>query len=476
MNEHAQLISTLQSIHRAFLRHRLMAAGFFVAGMLLVAFGLWVAPRTYESEAKLFVRVGRESITVDPTATVGQTISVYDSRESEINSVLEVIQSRVILDRALDHLGIDAILPGHSDSAASRESAIRALNQSLEISRGRKSSVITVRSRASSPELAQKIATAVLDAFQQVHMQVNRTDGSYEFFVKQADILADRLAESSQELSDTKNVVGVVTVDVQHKTLQEQITAIETARVTAESELGASEAKVVALREKLASLPPRLVTLERQQPNLSADATRLKLDELKIREQDLLSKFTELHPQVMAVQQQIAEAEGLLAQQRPHRTETTSANNPAYQQMEVALLTEESLAASLRAKVRSLHEQSQRLGDKLKQLNDHEGLITRLEKEVELLQLNYRAYSEKLEQARIDQALEQQLISNVNVAQPPTYISKPIAPAKLPIVVLGFFVSALGAVCFPYLAEQVDWSRFVAIASGEPDFSPVPSV
>src|SRR5580692_11198869 len=34
------------------------------------------APTYYGSEAKLFVRLGRESIGLDPTATTGQTISV----------------------------------------------------------------------------------------------------------------------------------------------------------------------------------------------------------------------------------------------------------------------------------------------------------------------------------------------------------------------------------------------------------------
>ena len=51
-------------------------------------------PEIYRSDAKLMVRIGRESVTLDPTATTGQVIAVGPSRESEINSEMEILKSR----------------------------------------------------------------------------------------------------------------------------------------------------------------------------------------------------------------------------------------------------------------------------------------------------------------------------------------------------------------------------------------------
>lgn len=450
-------VNSVEDAWQLLVRHRGKSLAFFCGSMLLVLLGLMVVPKTYTSEAKLFVRVGRESITVDPTATVGQTISVYESRESEINSVLEVIQSRVILEDAVEALGVATILPGYSDTPSTRESAARVLEQALFIERGHKSSVISVTCRANSPERAQLFVGAILTAFENRHLQANRTKGSYEFFVQQSRVLESRLADTSKQLSDAKNGLGVVTVELHRKTLQEQVTAIETVTVTAESELHASEAKVAALKTELARIPERLQTLEVRQPNLSADTTRQKLQELKIREEDLLARFTPLHPQVAATQRQIIEAEKLLSAQEAYRFETTNGTNPSYQQLQVSLASEEANAASLRAKVESLHRQFGELQAQLRKLNSSEAMITKLEKDVELLQTNRQAYAEKLEQTRIDQALETERISNVNVVQPPTFMPRPVSPKKWVILALGMFLAALGAACVPLLAEVIEW-------------------
>jgi uncharacterized protein involved in exopolysaccharide biosynthesis len=60
----------------------------------LLSMGLGLAvifffPRTYRSEAKLFLQVGRESVGLDPTATTGQTISLMQSgREDEVKAAI----------------------------------------------------------------------------------------------------------------------------------------------------------------------------------------------------------------------------------------------------------------------------------------------------------------------------------------------------------------------------------------------------
>src|SRR6478609_3864073 len=73
--------------------------------------GTMLMPRSYYSEARLFVRFGREN-QVDPTASGGQMVSLYESRESEINSLIEILKSRAILDRVVGELGPACVLHG----------------------------------------------------------------------------------------------------------------------------------------------------------------------------------------------------------------------------------------------------------------------------------------------------------------------------------------------------------------------------
>ena len=60
---------------------------------IVALLGTLLMPRSYYSEARLFVRFGREN-QVDPTASGGQMVSLYESRESEINSLIEILKSR----------------------------------------------------------------------------------------------------------------------------------------------------------------------------------------------------------------------------------------------------------------------------------------------------------------------------------------------------------------------------------------------
>lgn len=45
-----------------------------------------VWPKKFESEAKLMIRVGRESVVLDPTATTSQTLMLQKTQEEEVNA------------------------------------------------------------------------------------------------------------------------------------------------------------------------------------------------------------------------------------------------------------------------------------------------------------------------------------------------------------------------------------------------------
>src|SRR5688572_30514344 len=78
----------LSFVLKALKRYRGRATLFVLSIMALVIAGLLLVPREYSSEAQLFFRPGRESVALDPTATIGEKISLNDTRLAEINSAL----------------------------------------------------------------------------------------------------------------------------------------------------------------------------------------------------------------------------------------------------------------------------------------------------------------------------------------------------------------------------------------------------
>jgi uncharacterized protein involved in exopolysaccharide biosynthesis len=72
------------------------------------------APKVYRSEGKLLVRLGRENATLEPTATLGHDlpISIPPSRETEVNSVVEILESRALYEEVVDAISPAVILRG----------------------------------------------------------------------------------------------------------------------------------------------------------------------------------------------------------------------------------------------------------------------------------------------------------------------------------------------------------------------------
>src|SRR6185436_15203845 len=100
-----QFFEILGLVRRAVERNWRIGAAVALGVAVVAVVGTLVMPRTYYSEARLFVRFGREN-QVDPTASGGQMVALYESRESEINSLIEILKSRAILDRVVEELGL----------------------------------------------------------------------------------------------------------------------------------------------------------------------------------------------------------------------------------------------------------------------------------------------------------------------------------------------------------------------------------
>ncbi len=449
-------VQTLQDAYRIMRRHRKKSLVAFASIMGLFVLLLVFLPRKYSSEAKLFVQVGRQSVGLDPTATPNKTPAMQAPRETEIQSILDVMQSRAVFEQAVDLLGHNTMLKKSSASDQNRAKAVKSLQDAIDVSGGRHSRVITVTCRSRSPELAKKLLEGYLDAFHVKHLQANRTSKSYDFFATQTSLLQEQLREASTELRDAKNDIDLVSIEGERKHIEQHKGMLQTQITTARSELAAVEAAIVAEARLLDELPQRMLTQEVSRlPDDPFGATRKRLFELRIRERELLAKYTERHPLVVSVRAQVNQAEEILAAQSTPSGPQTNAVNPTYQQLSVKLLNNKAMAFSFKAKLDSLNTQYEKLQVQLRNLNEHEALILRLRQRVELSRTSFATYAEKLEQARLDRALEAERISNVNVFQSPNLNKKPVFPKKAFSLLMGLIASTFGGIATAFFSEYI---------------------
>src|SRR5262245_47578694 len=124
-----RLLETHRFVLRALDRHRSKGVTVFGIIAALVMLGTLYMPRTYYSEARLLVRFGREN-QAGPTASNGQMVTFNESRESEINSLIEIFKSRAILDHVVSALGPELVLfHGSPRDRTSQVAASPALHQ-----------------------------------------------------------------------------------------------------------------------------------------------------------------------------------------------------------------------------------------------------------------------------------------------------------------------------------------------------------
>jgi uncharacterized protein involved in exopolysaccharide biosynthesis len=185
---------------------------------------------------------------------------------------------------------------------------------------------------------------------------------------------------------------------------------------------------------------------------------RAKLYELQLKEQDLLSKFAETSQPVLEIRRQIAEAQALVDKEEPTRTQVTTGINTTHQQLNLALLMEMTTLSSLEAKAKVLKPQLDGARREVNEINHTEVMMANLQRELSLQEAKYRKYSENLEQARIDQALETNKISNISVVQAANASMKPVKPRKALNLALGFFLGIFGGLGLAFFSEYLDHS------------------
>lgn len=449
-------------------RWLLASTVFMTCGAMGVVAAMQIKPK-FESEASLLVQLGRESAGLDPTATTSEITPIYETREQELNSALEVMQSRKLLEAVLGVIGEDVILkPDRFDfdrwqmalqntswpeldprvthrSNRAKELAVEKLYKAITLETSQSSSVMGVTSTAITPDLAQAITRTMLDAFQVEHVRLNKSRG-FDFFDQQVQLLQTQLDEARSAVSARKNALGVMTIEGERARLEDELTAIEKEMNSTIPSLAGARAAVEIYRQSIDAMP------ERTQPHDASDTLRKKLHELQQQRATLLTKYTPRHFRVKDVNGEID-----LLNEQLQDPENRNAANPALRELEIVLANECARVGQLEAGIVELRKQQSVLRIQLSRLTDAEAGMSKLKDTVnELMAAKVKA-TVKLEQARMLDELSEDRISNIRVVQPPTFNPTSMSPSRSLVAIGGGIVGIVAAFVIPAVIEFVFW-------------------
>ena len=460
-------ISLRDLVTPLFRRQRILAVTFLSVLGAVILVAVLVGPIF---TSRMTVLVNRERL--DPLMTPESTTQLITTStpitEEEINSEVELLSSRDVLEKVVIANGLD--LPGKGWSLGSvlhpnqsKEDriarAVKNLAKAIKIEAVTKTNLIQVRYSSSDPQLAYGVLRSLGEFYTQKHVAVHRPAGSYEFFAGETQRYHDALQQAEANLRDLENRNQIAAPDAQETNLALQVATSVGLMHLAEQSLAADDERMRNDRKQMGETPQRSPTAQ-----TSAAADKL-LDQLnntllsaQTKRTELLMKYDPRYPLVQDIDEEIAQTKAAIsdAEKTRYITESTD-RDPTFEALREdharTRADRAAQAATLAATKRSITSMEAQLVD----LDQQSIARQDLQREVKADEQSYLTYLAKREQERMSDALDTTRIANVAIAVPPAI---PVLPAfGWPVIVLaGIGVAMVVSIGSAYAAEYLDSS------------------
>ncbi|WP_168564431.1 GumC family protein [Crateriforma spongiae] len=451
----------------------ILALTFLIFAMSIVV--ILLLPAKFDSQGQLLVRLGRGSVALDPTTSLTPTVSLQESRASQVNSVREMLRSRALAERVVHEIGAQRIMEPHSrlsrwihsvmESVAASlpksppsgdgemteqqvaaqlemEQACKTLESMLDVYSAPDVYTVNLGVRSESPFLSRDVLNAVMQQYQAYHVEAHQSDGSVEFFDQESKQAFALAADAKKRLAETKTEMGVVEIEAAKSSLVGLISQVDRDLLSTESEIASVRSELEQLDQEIAVLPAEIESETISGiPKATGDSMRQTLYGLEVEYKELTSKLKSNHPKLRALKEQLDSATEIAASEVGERPQTRVALNPIRQQLELTKRTTTSRLSGLQSKKKTLLESKQQLKQQLATLNEDEAALAKLSWEASLAEADYMRAAENRDRARRVAELDREKVSEISIIQPATLSLKKASPSRGVLVVLAAMMS-----------------------------------
>ena len=434
---------------------------------------------TYEASARLLIKMGRENVYILPLLATKEELSpvVSSNQEEQINSEIEILKSRLLVERVLKSLGPTVIYPDlasawyslsgafgdakdSSKSSETQNDALRKLQESLKVEGVKKSNVIAVSFRHYDPVVAATVVNAVVSFYLDHHLHVHQ-DSPVEFFHEQSATLQAELRKAEGGLEAYKKERKVISPDEQRRLLlkeQSTLRADLNRTVSLEAE---TVSRISQLRRQLDGTP-KDVSLEKEIDSNQSVISGIQAKLVELKTKSLL--VPDVRHQIKVLESMLAEQEG------KHYVKVRSGPNVIYQTILQELFRREAESNALQAKKEMQAAHLASYQSELEELDQAESGFENLRQQVELSRKKYQLYQTRFQESRISNAMDNDKISNVSVIEPASPALRPISPkvfVNMVLSVLAGGIAALGlASWLEYMDDRIETDEDVELFLG----------
>lgn len=428
---------------------------------------VWSMPESYVATAKLYV----------DTNSVLRPLMSGLAITPDINQRMQMM-SRTLLSRPnLEKLARMTDLDLNAPTEASMEGLVNRLRGSIKLAGDRRNaSLYDISVKDRDRETARRVAQSLITVFIESSLNDKRDDssGAQSFLDEQIADYERRLIESEARLARFK---------------QQNVELLPGGGGDYYSRLEATREALRQARLDLEEMQNRRDELTRQ-INGEGTATfeglinsglmtptEARIQQMRLRLDDLLARYTEKHPEVRQIRGLMEELE----EQRKVEYETLRENgasgnlagSPLYQDMRAMQAEAEAGVAELSVRVTEYERREEDLTQKVNQIPEVEAQLKQLDRDYGVIQRQHQQLLQRRESARMSQNVEDNAGDvTFRVVEPPYVPRKPSEPNKfslnLMVVVAALGAGAGAALLLSMLHPIVVDARMLAEATGLP--------
>ena len=449
-----ELIRQLTTILRGMWRRRWF--GLAVAWLIGIVGAVVVLsiPNRYEANARIFV---------DTDSLLRPMISglaIAPNVNQQIAMLTRTLVSRPNIEKLMRSSDIDLLAQTQSD----KDKMVDRLMRDIKLTGGR-DNLYYISYTDTSPQRAQRVVQNFVSMFVESGLGDKRRDseGAIRFVDEQIKNSEARMAElegrmkdfrlANMELLGTGSTGGYL---AQIASLTEELKRVNL-------ELRSAEQSRDALKEQLSSgeIPSMLPGGSSASVTPDIDA---RIEAQKRQVDDLLRRYTEQHPDIVASRRVIAQLEverkkGIEDHQKALKGgEGTSgaATNPVFQQIKIAISEAEANVASLRGRSAEIKSRMDRLADAAKRRPEVEKQMAQMERDYNSLRRGYETLVSRREQASLGQQVDASGVgAEFRLIEPPRASPKPVFPDRVALTLMVLALAIGGGLVASFAYAQI---------------------
>lgn len=441
-------------------KRKFQVLAFFLAVVATITAITFVMKPVYESTAQLLVTMGEGSVLLSGFNDNSPLVRL--DYENVINSEIEILKSKAVAEKVINTMGgPKKVYPSmisndrENNTDAGFSGALQQFSEDLRVEAIRKSSLISLSYRNSSPELSAQVLNNLAAIYIDHHSDLRRTKKPYEFFKNQVEILKGRLNTAEKTYETYKDRHNLTNFEEQKTIYLKQLSDLQTSQSDTHRGISEADSRLAELSKQLSATPAKIPREQQDMYNESLLSNlNTKLVELQLEEKNLAVKYTDDSRFLKNVRDEIAFVKRKIGEQSSTTLgRNTTGINAVYQLLQQDIMRQQSDRKALGAKLNGLTAQVAAAEQKLKELNAVEREYYRLRQDMEIAKRNYELYLTKLEETRISDAMNTERISSVSLVEPASVPMRPVSPKVLLNLLVAVFVGVLGGIALAFIAE-----------------------